>query len=449
MKKTILAVVAIVLTLGIGTAFARTQILPLAVQEPVDFVTQQMWTAINLLQDQVNQFGSQTVQNTQKITNLEQRIATLEALHSTPEIPDVLWYKTFGGSSLDRGYSSQQTSDGGYIITGETSSYGTGDTDFWLIKTDSNGGAQWNKTFGGLGIDSGKSVQQTTDGGYIIAGNTMSYGAGGYDFWLIKTDASGNEQWNRTFGGSNYDNANSVQQTNDGGYIMTGVTNSYGAGGQDVWLIKTDASGNEQWNQTFGGSLMDGAFSVQQTTDNGYVLVGNTNSYGVGGQDVWLIKTDASGNEQWNQTFGGTNSEMGKSVKQTSTGIYIITGETYSYGAGDSDLWLIKADANGNKQWSKTFGGTVFEAGYSVNETNDGGYIVSGVTDSYGAGGHDAWLIKTDEGGNEQWNKTFGGSGNNDLGHSVQQTSDGGYIVAGMTDSYGAGSADFLLVKFK
>ena len=204
--------------------------------------------------------------------------------------PEEEWDKTFGGTHRDMASSVQQTADGGYILAGLTGSYGAGDYDFWLVKTDSNGNEQWNRTFGGTDDDMARSVQQTADGGYILAGGTESYGAGDYDFWLVKTDSNGNEQWNRTFGGTDDDMARSVQQTADGGYILAGGTESYGAGDYDFWLVKTDSNGNEQWNRTFGGTDDDMARSVQQTADGGYILAGDTCSYGAGGVDFWLIK---------------------------------------------------------------------------------------------------------------------------------------------------------------
>ena len=339
------------------------------------------------------------------------------------------WFvKTFGGSEDDDGSSVQQTTDGGYIIVGTS-----------LIKIDSNGNEEWiNQS-----ID-GRSVQQTTDGGYIVTGKL--YAGGGSEIWLIKTDSEGNEEWSKTFGGDNGEGAESVQQTTDGGYIITGYTFSFGNGRMDVWLIKTDLQGNEEWNKTFGGSDDDTGYSVQQTIDGGYIITGVTLSFGNGARDVLLIKTDSEGNEEWSKTFGGSGWEEGYSVQKTENGGYIITGWTDSFGIGNGDVWLIKTDSNGNEQWNKNFGGGNGESAESVQQTTDEGYIITGVTSSFGNGGRDVLLIKTDSEGNEEWNKTFGGSGH-ERGNSIQQTTDGGYIITGSTNSFGNGRRDVWLIK--
>jgi len=371
-------------------------------------------------------------------------------LHDFPVAvgPQVQWQKTFGGSSYDEGYSVQQTADGGYIIAGYTSSFGAGYRDVYLIKTDPNGNSQWQKIFGGSASDEAYSVQQTADGGYIIVGETRSFGAGGLDVYLIKTDPNGNSQWQRTFGGGNTDVGYSVQQTADGGYIIAGDTSSFGAGlfFFDVYLIKADQNGNLQWQKTLGGSNFDCGWSIEQTADGGYIIAGGTESFGDPVGDVYLVKTDPNGNMQWQKALGGNSFDRGRSVQQTADGGYIIAGVTESFGAGRRDVYLIKTDPNGNSQWEKTFGGSDWDWAYSVQQTSDGGYIITGETYSFGAGQNDVYLIKTDPNGDSQWEKAFGGI-SFETGRSVQQTVDGGYIIAGETYSFGGGRTDVYLIK--
>ena len=307
---------------------------------------------------------------------------------------------------------------------------------------------EWNRTLGGSSNDYGASVQQTTDGGYIIAGSTHSFATSSYDVWLIKTAANGSANWTRTFGGSANDYGSSVRQTADGGYIVVGSTPSFGAGAADVWLIKTAANGSTDWTRTFGGSANDYGYSVQQTTDDGYIVAGSTASFGAGGYDVWLIKTAANGSAEWTRTFGGSSNDYGYSVQQTADDGYIVAGSTNSFGAGSGDVWLLKVAANGTANWTRTFGGSANDCGYSVQQTADGGYIVAGSTNSFGAGSGDVWLLKTAATGTAEWNSTFGGF-SDDVGHAVQQTADGGYIIAGFTHSFGAGSGDVWLIKVK
>jgi hypothetical protein len=276
-------------------------------------------------------------------------IMLTEAGASTVTAPEEEWSRTFGGAEDDfadkddEAHSVQQTSDGGYILAGWTESY-AGEFDFWLVKTDSNGNKEWDKTFGGDSNAEAHSVQQTSDGGYILAGLT-SYGAD--DFWLVKTDSNGNKEWDKTFGGDRDDEAHSVQQTSDGGYILAGCTCSYG-GGDDFWLVKTDSNGNKEWDKTFGeDSYHERAYSVQQTSDGGYILAGWTYS-GAYICDFWLVKTDSNGNKEWDKTSrGDSDKERAWSVQQTSDGGYILAGETDACGADESDVWLSKLEGTG------------------------------------------------------------------------------------------------------
>ena len=363
--------------------------------------------------------------------------------------PPLQWQKTFGGIGWDEGRSVQQTSDGGYIITGFTRSFGQGDADVYLVKTDSNGNDVWQKNYGGIGDDKGAVVHQTSDSGYIIAGQTDSFGAGSSDVYLVKTDPNGNSIWQKTFGGASIDRAFSLQKTSDNGYIIAGYTLSSGVGNYDVYLIKTDTNGNKKWQKTFGGNDRDVGRSVQQTSDSGYVIAGYTQSYGMGYHDVYLIKTNPNGDMQWQKTFGGSGNDIGDFVQQTADSGYIIVGNTRSYGAGSEDVYLIKTDPNGNTIWQQTFGGIGFDEGRSVQQTSDGGYIIAGYTQLYDTGRYDMYLIKTDPNGNSEWQKIYGGI-NGDIAKAVQQTSDGGYIIAGLSEFevlIPAGKGDVCLLK--
>ena len=353
--------------------------------------------------------------------------------------------KTFGGSNFDEGRSIQQTTDGGFIIAGTTSSFGNGSSDIWLIKTDAEGNEEWNQTFGGSSSEEGHSVQQTTDGGFIITGTTRSYGNGNADVWLIKTDSEGREEWNRTFGGSDWDGGFFVQQTSDGGFIISGMTLSFGNGGSDVWLVKTDREGKEEWNRTFGESGSDNVSSAQQTVDGGYMITGSS------GLDVWLIKTDSAGKQEWQRVIRKKSFMLeGDSFQITSDGGVILTGYTRARTGidGSVDVWLVKTDREGKEEWNRTFGGSGWDDARSVQPTTDGGYVIVGTTRrSFGNGDFDdVYLIKTDSQGYEQWSRTFGGSGW-DVGWSGLQTNDGGFILVGHTQTSENDDTDVWLIK--
>jgi hypothetical protein len=359
---------------------------------------------------------------------------------------DTLWTRTYGGSEYDAAHEVEMTTDGGYIMVGRSKSFGAGDYDFYLVKTDPNGDTLWTRAYGGAEEDRGYSVKQTGDGGYIVFGWTMSFGAGSADFWLLKTDAEGDTLWTRTYGGSDDEYGQRVELTRDGGYILAGNTISFGVGSWDVYVVRTDDSGDTLWTRTYGGSGADYGWSVRQTTDGGYIIGGYTSSFGAGGRDLYLIKTDANGNTAWTRTYGGSADDLGYSAEQTGDGGYIFLGYTASFGAGYDDYYLVKTDPNGNTLWTRTYGEYNSDIGHNVEQTADGGYILVGNASSFGAGGQDIWLIKTDANGDSLWSRTHGGD-RSDYGYSVHQTTDGGYIVGGFTYSFGAGSVDFYLLR--
>jgi len=364
----------------------------------------------------------------------------------TSTLAQITFERTYGGTEFDAGRSVRQTLDGGYIIAGQTSSFGLGSVDVYLIKTDSLGEVLWDSAYGGTLHDWGFSVQQTFDGGYVVAGVTWSRGSGLVDAYVLKTDSLGNTLWDTTYGGPSDDWANCVQQTMDGGFAIAGYTKSFGVGSADVYFVKTDSLGNVLWDTTYGGSSYDGGYCVQQTTDGGYIIVGITASFGVGQDDVYLIKTDSLGDVVWDTTYGGSSYDGGYCVQQTTDGGYIIVGETASFGVGQDDVYLIRTDSLGSTLWDTTYGGGFDDRGFSVEETFDGGYIVGGSTNSFGAGLYDVYLIKTDSLGNLLWDVTYGGT-SDDWSNSMQPTSDGGYVVAGYTNSFGAGGGDVYLIK--
>ena len=318
----------------------------------------------------------------------------------------VTFQKTYGGINSDEGYSVQSTSDGGYIISGRTSSFGAGNVDMYLVKIDSHGNLIWAKTFGGVFNDYAWCAQQTSDGGYIIIGGSYSFSGTTSDVYLVKTDASGNAQWSKTLGTPGNDNEYWGQQTEDNGYIIVGYTGNNG----DIYLLKTDSTGNLIWTKTFGGTNVENGFYVQQTSDAGYVIVGSTQSFGQGSFDVYLLKTDSIGNLLWSKALGGTGSDEGYCVQQTSDAGYIITGKSTAFCPDTSEICLIKTDESGNLLWSKTFRGpTAFNFARSVQQSLDGGYVIVGSTQSF-SHEYDIYLLKTDTTGNLLWSKTFGGT---------------------------------------
>jgi len=351
---------------------------------------------------------------------------------------------TFGFNYVDdAGHSILQTADSGYVILGSTGN------NVSLIKTDYKGIEQWNHNYGGSEIDYARHILQTSDGGYIISGTTESYGHGGSDIWLIKTDPTGFMEWDAYFGGVNTDQGRSIQQMTDGGYIIIGNSDFSGDGNQDIWLIRINSQGDSLWTKTFGGSGLELGADVQILEDGGFILLGSTESFGNGSSDIWLIKTDSQGDTTWTKTFGDNSSDYGKSILKTPDDGYIIRGVTESFGYGNTTLVLIKIDSTGNKIWDNAFGGSDGEGGNALGETNDGGHILICHSYVHENNAYDIRLIKIDGSGSVDWDKTYGSLTDN-YGFSVLQTFDGGYALTGSIGILGDGDinhSDIWLIK--
>ncbi|HET7153314.1 MAG TPA: T9SS C-terminal target domain-containing protein [Candidatus Kapabacteria bacterium] len=394
----------------------------------------------------------------------------------------IQWQKVYGRENWDNLCAIQQTKDGGYIVGATRDSLDDGEElnhggkDYWLFKIDASGAIQWQKSYGGNADDILHSVQQTKDGGYIIAGESHSdflnaFGAkvnhGGEDYWIIKTDSTGTIQWQKLYGGTNDDLATSIQQTRDGGYIITGGSNSndgdvVGRNDSDqtvkYWIVKIDSTGLVQWQKSYGGTQSDLAICVQQTANGNYVIAGTSSSLDgdISGHhgssnspDYWVIEIDSVGAIRWQKSYGGIKYDMPTSMIQTSDGGLILIGESRSsdgdvtghHGTDSTDdYWVVKIDSMGGIQWQKSYGGSDNDDPFSIIQTSGGGYIIAGasnstdgdVTDNHGK--FDYWIVKIDNAGGLQWQQSFGGNGL-DVAHSIQQTTDGGYIVGGVTTS--------------
>jgi len=357
------------------------------------------------------------------------------------QAPDTLWTKTYGGPEWEIAYSIDETSDGGFIIAGITNSYGAGGNDIYLIKTDANGDTLWTHTYGSSDDEKAYSVKQTIDGGYIIGGRAFQPP----DVWLIKTDENGDTLWTVIEGGIDDDEANDVIETEDGYFVAVGTTRSYGQGSADVYLVETSPNGDTIWDDTFGGYSNDYGYALQET-DEGYILATSSASFGSGSSDAWLVNIDWEYEILWHNSFGGSAHDNAYDVQLTFNGGYISAGSTESFGPGDESFFLVKTDSNGDSLWAKVYGGTDKDRCMSVKQTPNGGYIMAGHTKSFGAGNFDWYIVRTDPYGDTLWTKTFGGIGVDEC-FDIQITSDGGYIIAGATRSFGAGNSDFWLIK--
>ena len=355
--------------------------------------------------------------------------ALMQIAYTQNTAPEIEWAKCYGGSSFDYAESIQQTSDGGYIIAGSTESNDCditgdhGDFDYWIVKLNSSGNIQWQKSLGGSDDDEAYSIQQTNDGGYIIAGlsgsndGNVTGNHGDWDYCIVKLNSSGNIEWQECLGGSSNDYAISIQQTNDGGYIVAGSSESSDGdvtgnhGHFDCWLVKLNFNGNIQWEKCIGGSDGEGALSIQQTTDSGYIVAGYSSSEdgdvtgNNGASDYWIVILNSSGNIERQKSLGGSSIDYANSIRKTSDGGYIVAGWSISNDGdvignhGKYDYWLVKLDLDLNIKWQKCLGGKDNDA-HSILQTSDDDYIVAGSSESSDGdvagnhGGWDFWIVK-------------------------------------------------------
>lgn len=405
------------------------------------------------------------------------------SMFAVGQAPLIEWQKSLGGSLNDSATCIKQTMDGGYIMTGYTRSNNDnvsmnhGGADVWVVKLTSTGTVNWQKTYGGTGDDKAFCIEQCKDGGYIVAGYTNSddgdidSNRGGYDYWVIKLNDTGGVNWKRTYGGSGFDEAYGVVQTMGGGYIVAGWSDSpdgdvsglhQNGGDPDYWIVKLDDTGAISWQKCYGGYATDFAYCIQQTRDSGYIISGFTVSedgdviglHGLG--DCWVIKLNDTGKISWAKTYGGENDEYAYCIQQTREGGYIFAGSTSS-ALGDvtglhntpfitTDYWVVKLNDTGKISWEKCYGGSRGEIAFSIVQTTDSGYIIAGgasskdgdVTgihkDMQGQIAADYWVVKITDTGAVSWEECYGGT-KDEVAMSVQQTTDGGYIVAGFSDS--------------
>jgi len=412
---------------------------------------------------------------------------------------ELVWVKTFGGSEVDEAVGVVESNDGGYVVLGLTNSTdgdvddrssSIDDYDYWVVKLNSNGEKQWTRSFGGTEDETATDIKKTSDGGYIISGYSrsndgdVSGNEGFHDYWLLKIDASGNKIWDKNYGFNGSDKAFGVIQTKDGGYFATGFLDVNESGGQgndnraahslgDYWGIKMDANGDRIWRRYFGGSHVDESKDVLQTSDDGFLLIGVSESSDFditnarGGNDMWIVKVSQYGDLMWEKSFGGSEIDFGYAVTPTLDGNFIIVGDTrssdqdVSTSLGNADLWAVKFNgSNGGLIWEKSFGGSLFESARGITRLSDGTYLITGntrsnngnVSNNYGL--NDAWAIIIDDDGELVLEKTIGGS-NLDFAIRSIETSDNQLIIVGNTESsdddinVNKGKKDFVIIKMK
>ncbi len=353
--------------------------------------------------------------------------------------PEIKWGRIYGGDNDDYARAVIECSDKGFIGVGSTNSFGNGGYDVYLFKVDSLGYPIWTKTFGGAQDDYGYAICAADSNNYLVAGTTYSFGQGFSDIFLIKIDEDGDTIWTKTYGDSLDESCYSIVPIYDNKYFICGTTNSSGSGNQDVLLMKIDSMGNILWSKTYGGGMDEYAYCVDRTYDNGCIITGKTYSYGNGGSDIYTIKIDSLGDIEWMGLYGSYLDEAGFSVQQTADSGFVVCGTAYVTLLG-YEWCLLRYNQRGTLIWNRFQGSLNDDSAFSVQEIGQNNYVVGG-NFSY-----EMYVVRTDTSGLNIWMLLYGGAGT-DCAYCVKRTSDNGYIIAGITNSYGAGDNNAYLVK--
>lgn len=375
---------------------------------------------------------------------------------------DTLWTKTYGGQYSDGGRSIIEAIDGGFVIAGYTYSFGEGYADFYLVKTDSEGNEEWAKTYGGPNMDYAYDVCKSVENdGYVLVGYTASYGNGSKDIYMVKTDIDGNEIWTQTFGGPEVEHAKSIIPTNDGNYLICGYTESFGAGEDDIYLINTDPEGNLLWEKTIGTDHSEMGEDIIETSDGNFLITGSSGLYDIPGnnsgrnRDIYLVKTDQSGNVleegyYWIMLGNQGAFDDGYAVCENSDGEYYIVGGCTRESVEVLDIAVVKTDSELNVIWKENLemGESAFYdfSRAALKPTSDGGILICGSFKYASTIKNDLFVIKVDSTGNEEWSGYYGGDGS-ESAYAITESNDEGFVITGHTSSYGAGSFDVWLLK--
>ena len=358
-----------------------------------------------------------------------------------PTFAQITFERSYGGQFYDTGEDVVETPDHNYLVFGTTRSVSNDTTDAYLLRLDENGDTLWTKAYGGKLWDSGIAIVPASDGGYVLGIATNSINPENYDVHLVKIQDNGDTLWTRTYGGSATDYVHSMQSTSDDGYIVLAHTLSYGKGSLDFYLLKLDENGDTLWTRTYGDTGSDWGGFVQQTSDDGYIMTGDTYSFGDPNGDIYLIKTNISGDTLWTRTYGGADYDRAYHVLQTTDGGFMVSGITQSLGAADYNGYLIRTNTSGDTLWTKVIGGMQTSSLYWCEQISDGNYVAAGSIRGIGVETVDAYIIKFDDDGNILWTRNFGGA-EHDMASCVKETKDGGLIIVGRTKSFAVGQDD-------